>query len=127
MINIIKIIIILQNAIKANKRSLYLPYQKKTNIFFKILFLCGFISYVKKHSNNNILKIGLKFKKNGKSSLENIKIISKPSNPTFINTAECSKIAQGVGVFLISTNQGLKTNQECIKQNLGGKVICFLK
>ncbi len=126
MISVIKIIIIIQNAIKANKRYIYLPYQKKINTFFKILFLCGLISYVKKNSSNNLLKIGLKFKRNGKLSFETIKILSKPSNPIFINTTECSKIAQGVGIFLISTTKGLKTNQECIKQKLGGKLICFL-
>lgn len=126
MINLIKIIITLQNAIKANKRYFYLPFKKDTNTFFETLFLYGLISYIKKNSNNNLLKIGLKFKKNGKLSFETIKILSKPSNPIFVTASECSKITQGIGFFLIFTNKGLKTNQECIKKNLGGKLICFL-
>jgi ribosomal protein S8 len=125
MINIIKVIITLQNAIKANKRYFYLPFKKDINKFFEILFLYGLISYVKKNSNSNLLKIGLKFKKNGKLSFDIIKIISKPSNPIFITASECSKITQGIGLFLIFTNKGLKTNQECIKKKLGGKLICF--
>ena len=70
------------------------------------------------------LRIILKYKPDGNSKIASIKRISKSSRRVYVNKSELPKVLNGFGIAVISTSQGLMTNREARKRNLGGEVIC---
>ena len=69
----------------------------------------------------NILKIFLKYFDEGKPSINNIKLISKPSRRVFYSLKQIWKIDSTKTFIIFSTNKGLKTVSECKKLKLGGE------
>ena len=100
-------------------------YQKKKNFcesFLKILWDEGFIiGYKMSKSNKNTLKIFLKYFDDGRPSINNIKLISKPGRRVLYSIKQIWKIDSTKTFIIFSTNKGLKTISECKKLKLGGE------
>jgi small subunit ribosomal protein S8 len=101
-------------------------YQKKKKIcenFLKILWNEGFIlGYKLDSKNKNMLKIFLKYK-NGKPTINSIKILSKPSRKIYYSIKQIWKIDHTKSFIILSTNQGLKSIIDCKKLKIGGEPI----
>lgn len=90
------------------------------------MFLEGFISHVVSINSNKFLKVHLKYSSNGTPSFTEIKLLTTPSKNFFLSYSELNKISKGVGVLFISTNQGLFTQEICLKRKLGGVALCYI-
>ena len=55
-----------------------------------------------------------------------IKRISKPGLRVYANKEELPKVLNGLGIAIISTNQGVVTDKEARKLNVGGEVLAFV-
>ena len=55
-----------------------------------------------------------------------LKRISKPGLRVYAGKDELPKVLGGLGVAIISTNQGVITDKEAIKLNVGGEVLAFV-
>lgn len=99
-------------------------YQTRKNIceaFLKLLWDEGFILGYKIDSNDpNKFKIFLKYK-NGKPTINSIRLISKPSKKVYWSINQIWKIDSGKNFIIFSTNKGLKTIIDCKKLKLGGE------
>lgn len=97
--------------------------QRNTNqnkIILNLLIREGFIKSYRISSKIN-LEIFLKYK-NNKPVLTNIKRISKPGRRIYMKNKDMFiKYHQ---FYLLSTSQGIITNLQAKKLNLGGEVIC---
>ena len=107
-----------------------LIYQRNKKIcesFLKILWKEGFIiGYQKYKKNPNLIKIFLKYK-NGTPAINNIKLITKPGRRIYCNIKQIWKIKSYENCCVIfSTNQGLKTIDECKKLKIGGEPFIFI-
>ena len=63
---------------------------------------------------------------NNKSVFKNLKIFSTPSKINFLNTKDLAKVTNKKFILFLSTSQGLLTNIECKKKNIGGKLLFTL-
>ncbi len=70
------------------------------------------------------LKVVLKYKKSGKSAINTIKRVSKPGLRVYVGKDELPKVLNNLGIAVISTSQGVMTNKEARKKQLGGEVLC---
>lgn len=70
------------------------------------------------------LKLVLKYKKSGKSAINKIKRISKPGLRVYVGKDDLPKVLNNLGIAVISTSQGVMTNKEARKKQLGGEVLC---
>jgi small subunit ribosomal protein S8 len=55
--------------------------------------------------------------------------ISKPGCRVYVKASECKKMLKrfgGTGLLIISTSKGLLTEQEALKQNVGGELLCHI-
>ena len=107
------------------KRSYINQKRKKLcELFLNILWTEGFIvGYKIEGKDQENLKIFLKYIENGKPSINNIKVISKPGRRIFYSVKQIWKIDSSKTLIIFSTNQGLKTLSECKKLQLGGEPI----
>ena len=55
-----------------------------------------------------------------------IKRISKPGLRVYAGKDELPKVLGGLGIAIISTNQGVITDKEARKQGVGGEVLAFV-
>jgi len=55
-----------------------------------------------------------------------LKRISKPGLRVYVNKDELPKVLGGLGIAILSTNQGVITDKEARKLQVGGEVLAFV-
>lgn len=93
----------------------------------KILKSEGFISdyRVIKDSRQGLIRIYLKYGKDGTPALTGIKRISKPGLRIYKSNDALPRVYGGLGVAIISTSQGLMTDTAARTKKVGGEVVCY--
>ncbi|CAL4323530.1 30S ribosomal protein S8 [Buchnera aphidicola] len=115
----------IRNSQMANKIFVCVPSSNLKIAIAKVLQQEGYISnYVMmKNKHHLILKIFLKYF-NGKSVIENIKRISKPSLRIYKSNKDLPVVMDGLGILILSTSKGVISNKTANKIGIGGEVIC---
>ena len=73
------------------------------------------------------IRITLKYGANRNDKvISGIKRISKPGLRVFASSQELPKVLGGLGVAIISTNQGVLTDKKARELKVGGEVLAFV-
>jgi small subunit ribosomal protein S8 len=121
-----KIILKLKNAISLNKKFIFLPNNDFCINLIYLLYSEGFILSFHLTNSKKKIKVFLKTESNGSSIIKNIKLISTPSNNSYLKYNHLTKLTDGVGIIVLSTPYGLFTSNSCIKKKIGGIAICHI-
>ncbi len=120
-------IIRIKNGYLAKHKEVALPHSCLKEELGKILVKCGYLKDLKVESDKQKTKktiiLELKYKAR-KPVMENVKRISKPGLKVYADVKKLKRIVPGLGIMIISTNQGLLTLDEARKANQGGEIIC---
>lgn len=118
---------ILRNASFARKETAELRNSKLTEEILKILKRESFISNYKlvKDNKQGILRVYLRYAKDGAPAMIGIKRISKPGLRIYKQSDELPKVYGGLGMAVISTSKGLLTDNEAREKKIGGEIICY--
>ena len=94
----------------------------------RILQEKGFIRGCKKveSGTQGILKISMRYGSNGEELIGGIKRVSKPGSRLWLKAKDVPSVHSGVGIAIVSTSKGLKTDEECREERLGGEVLCYV-
>ena len=119
----------IRNANTAKHDTVDVPASKMKLAIAQILLDEGFIKNFEVIENGNFKTIHITLKygvdKNDKI-ITGIKRISKPGLRVYANKEELPQVLGGLGVAIISTNQGVITDKEARKLNVGGEVLAFV-
>lgn len=103
-----------------------LPHSRVKENIAQILKREGYVSDVAVEGNA-IKKIKIRLKYNGKKSvIEGLKRISKPGLRKYVGATEIPRVRGGLGVAVVSTSEGLMTDVQARKKNLGGELLCYI-
>jgi small subunit ribosomal protein S8 len=119
----------LRNAVRAQHRIVEIPASGIKKEITKILFEKGYILQYKFEDNvvQGTIKIALKYRPGTKiSAIKDVQRVSKPGLRKYVGKDKLPRVLNGLGVALISTSQGLMTNKEAMKLNIGGEVIGYV-
>jgi small subunit ribosomal protein S8 len=120
----------IRNAVSANHRIVEIPSSNVKKAVTKILFEKGYILQYKFENEGTIessIKIALKYHPVSKmNAINKIQRISKPGLRKYVNSRELPRVLNGLGVAIISTSQGVMTDKEARKLNIGGEVLCYV-
>ena len=72
------------------------------------------------------LIINLKYGAKKEKVITGLKRISKPGLRVYVKANEVPKVLNGLGIALISTSKGIKTDKEARKENLGGEILAYI-
>jgi small subunit ribosomal protein S8 len=72
----------------------------------------------------NVLRIDLKYGPNGERVIQKIRRVSSPGRRVYSSATEFPNVLQGMGICLVSTNQGILSSREAKKAGVGGEVLC---
>lgn len=123
----------IRNASAIKKDEVVLPMSKIKYNIAKILEDNGWVKKVeiikvksKKNNNDkfNELKISLKYKRDRQPVISSLKRISKPGRRVYVRKEELPQVLNNLGIAIVSTSQGIMTNKEATKLNIGGEVLC---
>ncbi|GAF93953.1 unnamed protein product [marine sediment metagenome] len=120
----------IRNALAVKKPEVVLPFSEIKMSIAKILQENGYIKEVTKvdsGSNGNKfdeIKIVLKYLGGKEPAISSLKRISKPGRRLYISKDKLPVVLNNLGIAIISTSQGVMTNKDAKKKNLGGEVIC---
>ena len=119
----------IRNANTAKHDTVDVPSSKMKVAIADILVNEGFIEKydIVEDGNFKTMHITLKYgvDKNEKV-ITGIKRISKPGLRVYANKEELPQVLGGLGIAIISTNQGVITDKEARKLNVGGEVLAFV-
>ena len=119
----------IRNANSAKHDTVDIPASKMKIAIADILVEEGYVEkyeLIEEGAGKNI-RITLKYgaDKNEKI-IGGLKRISKPGLRVYASTDELPKVLGGLGVAIISTNQGVITDKQARKLNVGGEVLAFV-
>ena len=119
----------IRNANAAKHDTVDVPASKMKLAIAKILLDEGYIAKydVIEDGNFKTIHITLKYgaDKNDKI-ITGLKRISKPGLRVYANKEDLPKVLGGLGIAIISTNQGVVTDKEARKLGVGGEVLAFV-
>ncbi len=112
----------IRNGTMAHKDAVEAPTSKIKSEVLRILKQEGFIqSYTQQ---GRTLHIQLKYADDGHSVITEITRISKPGCRVYRTKDALPKVLNGLGIAIVSTSQGLLTDQEARQASVGGEVVC---
>ena len=119
----------IRNANAAKHDTVDVPASKMKIAIADILLNEGYIAKytILEDGVKKTIRIVLKYGANkNEKIISGIKRISKPGLRVYVNKDELPKVLGGLGVAIISTNQGVITDKEARKLQVGGEVLAFV-
>lgn len=117
----------IRNAARAKKVRVQIPSSKLKVSLAEILKTHGYIIDYEILDDNKQKRINMVLKyKNGVSTINGLKRISKPGLRVYKAADEMPRVLNGLGTAVISTSKGLLTDKEARMQLVGGEVVCYI-
>ena len=119
----------IRNANTAKHDTVDIPASKMKLAIAEILFNEGYIKKyeVVEDGSFKTIRVSLKYGQDkNEKIITGLKRISKPGLRVYAGKDELPKVLGGLGIAIISTNQGVITDKEARKLNVGGEVLAFI-
>lgn len=117
----------IRNGQSAGKKVVNMPSSKLKVSIAEVLKNEGYISdhKVSAEGNKTELSIELKYHQ-GRPVIDTIKRVSRPGLRIYKKSDELPRVLDGLGVAIVSTNQGVMTDRAARKAGHGGEVLCIV-
>lgn len=117
----------IRNATSAMHESVDMPATKLIIKIAEVLKKEGYIASYEVLDDkpfSKTLRILLRYGPRGEKVITGVERISKPGLRIYTKAKEAPRVLSGLGVSIISTSKGIKTDREARKEKLGGEVLC---
>lgn len=117
-------VIQLKNAARARIRELYVPNSKMTKAIGRVLVKAGFLEDIKDEEveGKKVLYVKLRFQSR-RPTLTDVALVSKPSLRVYVGSDEIGQLQGKAMTAVLSTNKGVMTGKEAIKNKVGGEFL----
>ena len=118
----------IRNGLMVEKPSVDIPLSKTKKALAGVLAREGFIweTEVIEDEPRSSLRVALKYGPNGERVIQKIERISKPGRRVYKSIADLQPVREGMGIYVLSTSQGLLSDREAREKNVGGEVLCMV-
>ena len=120
----------IRNAVRANHKVVDIPSSKIKKEITKVLKDQGYIRNYKVEEGSSPqgnIKIALKYNPvTSTSALVHLERVSRPGLRKYVKGDDLPRVLNGLGIAILSTNQGVMTEKEARKLNMGGEVLCYI-
>jgi small subunit ribosomal protein S8 len=72
------------------------------------------------------LRIVMKYTPDRERTISGLRRVSKPGLRVYSRATEVPRVLGGMGIAILSTNQGLMTDREARQRKVGGEVLCHV-
>ena len=118
----------IRNANSQKHITVDIPASNMKRAIANILFKEGYIAAYEEINDNTqgVIRITLKYDENGARVIDGLRRISKPGLRVYASKEELPQVLNGLGIALISTSKGIKTDREARAEGLGGEVLAYI-
>ena len=103
-----------------------MPHSKLKENVAKILKSEGYIAeVVVEGSPKKQMKVKMKYQ-GKKCVIEGLKRMSTPGLRRYVGAKEIPRVRGGLGVAIISTSEGIMSDYQARRKNLGGELLCYV-
>ena len=116
----------IRNGNKAKFEKVDIPLSKEKLEIAKILKQEGYIKNFKvlSEEKKGTLRVYLKYDAQNRGIILGIKRVSKPGLRIYVKSKKILPVLNGFGINIVSTPQGIITDNDAKKLNVGGELIC---
>jgi len=118
----------IRNGNVAMHDEIVMPSSKLKEALAAILVREGYISSYRVDGDpghpGRKLVIQMKYTPERRRTITGIKRVSKPGLRVYSAATEVPRVLGGMGVSILSTNQGLLTDKEARQRRVGGEILC---
>ena len=118
----------IRNANSAKHKTVDIPSSKMKLGMVEILYNEGYIKAFEeiKDDTQGVIRVTLKYDETGRRVIDGLKRISKPGLRVYASKEDLPKVLNGLGIAIISTSKGLKTDKEARELGVGGEVLAYI-
>jgi small subunit ribosomal protein S8 len=120
----------IRNANTAKHDDVLMPSSKQKVALAKILLQEGYITDFavapSTKGPGEVLSIKMKYSHDRARTIAGLKRVSTPGLRIYRKAGTVPRVLGGLGVAVLSTSQGLMTDREARKRNMGGEVLCYV-
>ena len=120
----------IRNANTAMHDEVLMPSSKKKEALAAILKKEGYIEDFRvadaTDRPGSTLTVTVKYSPERARTISGLRRVSKPGLRVYSAATDVPRVLGGLGVAVVSTSQGLMTDREARKRNVGGEVLCFV-
>jgi len=117
----------MRNAILRRYDFVDVPLSKIKQNIARIFKEEGFVQNIETvtEGGHPVLRIKLKYV-NEQPLITGMRRISRPGRRVYVGKDEIPRVRGGLGMAVVSTPQGMMTDQESRKRQVGGEIICYI-
>jgi small subunit ribosomal protein S8 len=120
----------IRNANTAMHETVRMPSSKLKEALARILEREGYIEGFNVQDDPGrpvpSLEIRMKYTPDRARTISGLRRISKPGLRVYTKADRLPRVLGGLGVAVLSTSQGLMTDQEARRRRVGGEVLCYV-
>ena len=118
----------IRNASSYHHESVDIPASNAKKTIAEILLSEGYIKNLQfiDDGSQGIIRVTLKYGQNKESAITGLRRVSKPGLRVYVNKDELPKVLGGLGIAIVSTNQGVITDKQARELGVGGEVLAFV-
>ena len=118
----------IRNANIVRHETLEIPASNMKKEIAAILKTEGFVKNVEyiEDDKQGVIRVFMKYSNENERVITGLKRISKPGLRVYAKREELPRVLNGLGIALISTSEGVLTDKEARKRNLGGEVLAYV-
>ena len=117
-----------RNACQARKRTVDIPASKFKVAIAEALLRERFIKNyrVAEDDKQGVIRIYLKYTREGDSVIRGIKRISRPGLRRYVGADGIPRVRGNYGTAILSTPKGVLSSKESRRERVGGEVVCYI-
>lgn len=120
----------IRNANTAMHEDVSMPSSKQklalANILLSEGYISGFEVAPSTKGPGDVLTVKMKYSADRRRTIAGLKRVSTPGLRIYRKSTAVPRVLGGLGVAVLSTSQGLMTDREARKRNVGGEVLCYV-
>ena len=118
----------IRNAGSAKHETVDVPASKMKKAIAQILFDEGYIKSFQliDDGTQGIIRITLKYLPGKEKAIQGLRRVSKPGLRVYAGADELPKVLKGLGIAIVSTSKGVKTDKARRSAHVGGEVLAFV-
>ena len=118
----------IRNANIVKHQIVEIPSSKIKKALANIMLQEGYLKALEEYKDGSVdmLRISLKYGEGKERVITGLKRISKPGLRIYAGSQEIPRVLGGLGIAILSTNQGVITDKEARKLHVGGEVLAFV-
>jgi small subunit ribosomal protein S8 len=118
----------IRNANSAKHDTVQIPASNIKKSIAQILVDEGYIKSFKvlEDDKQGVIEIALKYGPGKTQVISGLRRVSRPGLRIYSGVEDMPKVQNGLGIVILSTSQGIMTDKDARKANIGGEVLAYI-